>query len=172
MRLVILHIYFFCCLAGVGFAKPPVKKVHAYKQGSIPGIVPRINENTQKAERKPSFNYWFYLELGNNEKIEITGLWISGTQSELKMENVTKLPVKKIIYSGASVNDTVTMVPATRNKVILVYPSATTAITSPVSNYLEKLITGHELVIRYACNGKKYYAVAKKINILPSDVRV
>jgi hypothetical protein len=172
MRLLILHIYFLCCLAGVGFAKPPVKKVHAYKQGSIPGIVPRLNDHTQKSERKPSFNYWFYLELGQHDKIEITGLWIGGIQSEYKMEIISHLPVNKIISSGATVNDTVTMVPATRNKVILIYPSATTAKNSHNSNYLEKLIAGHELVIRYAGNGKKYYAVAKKIEILPSDVQV
>jgi len=174
MRLIIFSIYLLCCLPGINFARSPVKKVHAYKQTSIPGIVPRLNENEtlQKEERKQSYNYWFYLEHNQKDKIEITGLWIKGTQSEIKTEKISNLPVKKIIYSGATVNDTVTMVPLTGNFVMLVYPLSTVKKASAVSNYLSGLISRHELVISYTCRGKKYYALAKKINILPPDARV
>ena len=66
--------------------KPPVKKVYGYKQASIPGILPNYSEEnnihpTGKSKPKQNYNYWFYLEFLKTEKINITGLWISGIRT-------------------------------------------------------------------------------------------
>lgn len=170
--LAILSILF---LNGVANAKPPVKKVYAYKQAVIPGIVPRFEENEIKfpgKERKENFNYWFYLELRKSKKIAVTGLWINGKELELKAESVNSMPVKKIIYSGASNNDTIIMMPFTRNKVMFVFPSATSENKS--TSQTEKsaaLIKTNELVIRYEYKGKIYFASVAKIKVLPPDAR-
>lgn len=166
---------FFCMvlLAGFSIIKWPVKKIHAYKQASIPGILPVLADETgnkQREERKQTYNYWFYIELLKNDSINIDGLWIAGLRCELKTETVTTLPVKKIIYTGSMVNDTITMAPATQNKVLLVYPSGVSKDTVITSRYLKKLTATFELVIAYTWKKKKYYAGIKKVKELPPDV--
>src|SRR5215204_3355806 len=82
--------------------KPPVKKVYGYKQASIPGILPDYSEENdiqQSGNTKPkqNYNYWFYLEFPKTEKINITGLWISGIRYDIKADTITDLPVIKIV---------------------------------------------------------------------------
>ena len=84
-------------------AKPPVKKVYGYKQASIPGIIPDYTEENDiqpsgKTKPKLNFNYWVYLEYPKTEKINITGLWISGIRHDIKTDTITDLPVRKIIF--------------------------------------------------------------------------
>jgi hypothetical protein len=148
-------------VANTGIAQ--LKKVHAYKQASLPGIV---RDNDQRVE---TFNYWFYIEVSKPEKIRITGLWIAGKQFESKTETITSLPVKKIVITGASDNDTIIMAPATRNVVLLVYPSGEKKDPVIATKYLSGLISSSELVIAYIWKGKKYYATVKKIKTLAPD---
>ena len=162
-------------LPGFTQVKPPVKKVYAYKQASIPGILPASDENdikenngAKKTERKQNYNYWFYLSIRKTENIKITGLWISGKQHGIKSEIVTNLPVKKIVFTGLEKNDTTIMVPVTGNKIILVYPSG--EITGD-SKYALNFARTNELVIRYISKGKTHYTTIKRINELIPDVR-
>jgi len=156
-----------------GFAQ--VKKVYAFKQASIPGILLATDENDikesnapKRSERKQNYNYWFYLSLPKTEKITVTGLWIDGKQYDLKSETITNLPVVKIVYTGLEKNDTTIMAPATANKVILVYPVAEKP-GNPKSAL--KFTRTNELVIRYASKGKIHYTTLKKIKELAPDVR-
>ena len=76
-------------VSGFTQVKPPVKKVYGYKQASIPGILPDYTEENDiqpsgKTKPKLNYNYWFYLEFPKTEKINITGLWISGHSSRYK----------------------------------------------------------------------------------------
>jgi len=161
-------------VSGFTQVKPPVKKVYGYKQASIPGILPNYPEEndiqpTNKTKPKLNFNYWFYLEFPKTEKINITGLWISGIRHDIKTDTITDLPVRKIIFTGMEKNDTTTMVPVTKNKVILVYPSGESKIND--SKYESNLAHLNELVVRYVWKNKLYYTTMKKLKVLDPDVR-
>ena len=161
-------------VSGFTQVKPPVKKVYGYKQASIPGILPDFSEENDihpsgKAKPKHNYNYWFYLEFLKTEKINITGLWISGIRYELKTDTITELPVRKIIFTGMDINDTTIMVPATKNKIILVYPSGESRIDD--SKYVLNLARLNELVVRYTWKNKIYYTTMKKLKQLDPDVR-
>ena len=161
-------------VSGFTQVKPPVKKIYGYKQANIPGIVPNYSEenDTQssgKTKRKQNYNYWFYLEFPKSEKINITGLWISGIRHDIKTDTITDLPIRKIIFTGMHKNDTTIMVPVTNNKIILVYPSGESKIND--SNYALNLALLNELVVRYVWKNKIYYTTMKKLKELDPDVR-
>ena len=155
--------------------QPAVKKIYGYKQASIPGILPDYSgENDIKPtgkKPKQNFNYWFYLEIPKAEKINVTGLWVAGLRYDIKTETVSNLPMKKIIFTGMEKNDTTVMVPATRNKVMLIYPSGESKDTAINSKYITGLTNKNELVISYLWKNKKYYATLKKLKELNPDVR-
>jgi hypothetical protein len=167
-------ISFICLLVIItsGFAQ--VKKVYAYKQASIPGIIPSSDENdikepgTKIFERKQNYNYWFYLSILKTEKINVTGLWIDGKQYEIKSETISKLPVKKIVFTGLDKNDTTIMVPVTSNKVLLIYPGPE---KTDNSKYALNFARTNELVISYTSKGKTRFATVKNIKELTPDVR-
>ena len=161
-------------VSGFTQAKPLVKKVYGYKQASIPGIVPDYTEENDiqpsgKTKPKLNFNYWFYLEYPKTEKINVTGLWISGIRHDIKTDTITDLPVRKIIFTGMKKNDTTIMVPVTKNKIILVYPSGKSKIND--SKYELNLAHLNELVVRYVWKNKTYYTTIKKLKVLDPDVR-
>jgi hypothetical protein len=154
--------------------KPPVKKVYGYKQASIPGTLPDYSEENDiqpSGKTKPgqNYNYWFFLELSKTEKINITGLWISGIRYDIKSDTITELPVRKIIFTGMEKNDTTIMVPATKNKVILVHPSGENRLDDSKSAL--NLARQNELVVRYTWKNKIYYSTMKKLKELIPDVR-
>jgi len=161
-------------VSGYTQVKPPVKKVYGYKQASIPGILPDYSEENDiqpsgKAKPRQNYNYWFYLEFPKTEKINITGLWIAGTRHDIKADTITDLPVRKIIFTGTQKNDTTIMVPVTKNKVILVYPSGESKIDD--SKYAINLARMNELVVRYVWKNKIYYTTMKRLKELDPDVR-
>jgi len=161
-------------VSGFTQVKPPVKKVYGYKQASIPGILPDYSEENDiqpsgKTKQKQNYNYWFYLEFPKTEKINITGLWIAGVRHDIKAESITDLPVRKIVFTGMEKNDTTIMVPATKNKIILIYPSGESKIDD--SKYALNLARQHELVVRYSWKNKIYYATLKMLKELDPDVR-
>ena len=80
-RSIFLSIGIFFVISSSAQTSSVVKKLHAYKQESIPGILTAFtddNGNKIMEDRKPTFNYWFYLEFREFEKISITDIWISG----------------------------------------------------------------------------------------------
>lgn len=170
-----IFLPFICLLIFSISSCAQVKKIYAYKQASIPGILPDYSddndikdEKAKKPERKQNYNYWFYLTVPKTDNITITGLWISGKQYAIKSEIIKDLPVKKIVFTGLEKNDTTVMVPVTSNKVILVYPSGEKLDDS---KYALNLARTNELVIRYKRNGKIHYTTLKKIKELTPDVR-
>jgi hypothetical protein len=163
-------------ISGFTQVKPPVKKVYGYKQASIPGILPDSDENDikennapKRTERKQTYNYWFYLEFPKTEKINITGLWISNIRYDIKVDTITQFPVKKIVFTGMDKNDTTIMVPVTKNKVVLIYPSGENKIDD--SKYALNIARINELVIRYTWKKQTYYTTLKKLKEINPDVR-
>ena len=166
---------FICLLIFSISSCAQVKKVYAYKQASIPGILLNYSDETdikdekaKKPERKQNYNYWFYVAVPKTDNITVTGLWISGKQYDIKSEIVTGLPVKKIVFTGLEKNDTTIMVPVTSNKIILVYPSGE---RSDDFKYALNAARTNELVIRYTSKSKTHYTTIKKINELNPDVQ-
>jgi len=154
--------------------KPPVKKVYGYKQASIPGILPNYSDENDiqpsgKTKHKQNYNYWFYLEFPKTEKINITGLWIAGIRHDIKADTITDLPVRKIVFTGMEKNDTTIMVPVTKNKIILIYPSGESKLDD--SKYALNLARQNELVVRYTWKNNIYYTTMKKLKELDPDVR-
>ena len=154
--------------------KPPVKRVYGYKQASIPGILPNYSDENDiqpsgKTKHKQNYNYWFYLEFTKTEKINITGLWIAGIRHDIKSDTITDLPVRKIVFTGMEKNDTTIMVPATKNKIILIYPSGESKLGD--SKYALNLARQNELVVRYTWKNNIYYTTMKKLKELDPDVR-
>ena len=175
---IFIPLIFLLPITSFGFieVKPPVKKIYGYKQASIPGILPNYSEEndikpTGKNKPKQNYNYWFYLEIPKTENIKVTGLWISGIRHDIKAETVNNSPVKKIIFTGIDKNDTTIMVPATKNKVILICPSGESKETTINSKYITGLTNKNELVISYLWKNKKYYSTLKKLKELNPDVR-
>lgn len=152
-----------------------IRKVHAYKQASLPGIYPVIVDtkgNEIQPEYKPSYNYWFYLEIPKSEKIIIADIWIEGKRFSVKSEPITKTPYKKVIHTGAIPPDTVVIVPKTPNRVIFFYPSGSLKDSMGGSRYLAGLVRDNELVIGYFRKGKKYFKAVRMITSLPPEARV
>jgi hypothetical protein len=171
-----IGLFLIVIISGFTQIKPAVKKIYGYKQASIPGILPTYSEEndthpTGKTKRKQNYNYWFYLEILKTEKINITGLWISGIPHDIKAETINSLPVRKIIFTGVDQNDTTILIPATKNKVMLVYPSGESKDKRISSNYIKQLTKANELVIRYTWKNKTYYTTVKKLKELSPDVQ-
>ncbi len=174
---IFIGCFLFCLFTAPSFSQLilPIKKIHAYKQATIPGIPQTsFDENGNKiiASRKPTFNYWIYVEFQKSEKIEIVDLWISGIRFKAKSETINSLPVKKIIYTANSGNDTVLLMPPTSQNVLLTYPIDLLNKNSNSSTYLNKLIKQSELVIGFYWNGKKYFASTKQIKLLEPDAHL
>jgi len=150
----------------------PIKNLYTYKQASIPGIQPNTSEGREIKEKQTTYNYWFYLAVNKNEKIIVSDLWISGKIFNAKSEKIEKLPVYKINYSGASGNDSLTLVPLTKNNVFLVFPVGETKDSGSISNYLKDLVSKYELVIVYYWRGKKFYKLFRKITELEPEARM
>lgn len=175
-RIFILAFFSTIIVSCFAQAKTPVKRSYGYKQATIPGIIPRYEENSSiqpidKTQPKQTFNYWFYLEISKTEKINITELWISGIQHDIKTETINDLPVRKIIFTGLDKNDTTIMVPVTKNKVVLVYPSGETTNKKSHSSYIKQLTSKNDLVIRYLWKNQTYYTAIKKLKEINPDVR-
>ena len=175
-RVFIPAILIFIIISGFAQIRLPVKKIHAFKQASIPGILPGYREETDigktnKAKPKQNFNYWFYIEIAKTEKINVTGLWIAGVPHGIKAETIKELPVKKIIFTGLDINDTTIMMPVTKNKVMLIYPSGESKDTIIRSKYIRDITRVNELVIRYLWKNKIYYTTVKNLKELNPDVR-
>ena len=152
--------------------KSPLKKLYAYKQASVSGVKPSVTAENQKAKQSETYSYWFYLVFPESEEISVTEIWLSGKKFAVKSEPVKELPVKKINYTDASGKSAVTMVPFTKNAVLLTYPAAEANDPGAISKYFSDLISTYELVITYYWKGKKFYRIAKKITVLEPEVHV
>jgi hypothetical protein len=158
-------------LSGTARARPPVKKVFAYKQASIPGIRPNLPANVQR-ERKQTYNYWIYLGVRSTGELSFSEIWIEGKKFTVKAEEAANHPIIKLINTGTGSQDTLKLVPENYKRVILVYPSGEPDNQAAGSRRLKRLTRKNELVIVYNYKGKKCYARSGTIKELEPDVHV
>lgn len=143
----------------------PVKKLHSYKQQSLPGVRPEANEEPAR-----NYNYYFFVEIGKSFSIRLVDLWIDGKKYSFEKDTIRTTPYYKIIQTGAILPDTISLVSRTSNKVIMFYPTGLLEDDRKRTLYIENLIRNNEMVISYIYKGKKYYVAKKKMTILPSEV--
>ena len=151
-----------------GQAKCPVKKIYAYKQASLPGIQPLTAEKGG-AERKETFNYWFYLTISGSKNINIKDVWIAGKKFSVKTETIETSPVNKSNNISGAGSEPVELVPKTKHKVLLVYPSGLNNDSEDLSTKIMKKIEKNELVIGFTWKEKKRVAGKKLIKVLPPE---
>ena len=168
-KVLLISFITFCFLVSAfGQSKCPVKKVYAYKQVSLPGIQPRTVVNGGK-ERKETFNYWLYLTLPKSKSISISHIWISGQKFSVKSEEIESTPVIKNDNSTGTENELIELVPATKHKLILFYPSGMLNESGDLSDRIRKKIGKNELVISFTWKNKKRLAKKKLIKILSPE---
>jgi len=171
-RLQILFLFTgLIILSGPILARPPVRKVFAYKQASIPGIRPNLPVNEQK-ERKQTYNYWIYLAVRTTGDLSFSEIWIEGKKFTAKAEETAARPIIKLIHTGSGSPDTLKLVPDKYERVILVYPAGEPGNQVAGSRRLKRLARKNELVIVYNYKGKKCYARSRTIKTLEPDVHV
>lgn len=151
-------------------SQSPLKKLYAYKQASVSGVKPGVSDKATK--QSETYNYWFYLVFPKDEELSVTEIWLSGKKFLVKTEIINELPVKKTDYTDPSGNKSVTMVPFSKNAVILTYPSSEVTEVVTNSKYFSDLISRYELVITYYWKGKKFYKVARKITMLEPETHL
>lgn len=153
----------------------PVKKLHAYKQANLPGILPRLpgdENNKQRSERKETYNYYLYIEVAKKENISVSAVYISGKKVKIKTDTIIMLPVAKLINTEATIPDTVTLVKATKNRVVMITPYGEITSTAAINAFHKKLIRENELVVFYRWKGKTYFNLVKKMTTLAPDAHV
>jgi len=147
--------------------KQPIIKVYAYSQTTLKGAKPGgvVEEGGTEIKTLPAknINYYFYIEYRPKEKFSITTLWISGKPFRAKVDSIQKTPVE-IISEGESKK--LMLVPATKNKVLLLIPTAEKNNPRKFSASLKTLVSKNELVIVYRWKSKIYYYTIPKIKIL------
>jgi hypothetical protein len=143
-------------------------RVYAYSRetngGMKPSDVAGENGSTIKTEKRPSRNYLIYLSY-SGPTLKITGIWLNQKAYAFKTET-TGSPVEIKENNAIENSKTVTLVPKTRNKVLVINPSS--VISGPaLSGPKKKAVADSDLVITYTINGKSYYKAIKKIMALP-----
>lgn len=167
LLVLLILIGFFTSVSGQ--SKCPVKKIYAYKQASLPGIQPPTVENGGK-ERTETFNYWIYLTLPSTKNIEVNHIWISGNKFSVKVESVETTPVIKTNSMSGAGNESTKLVPETKHKVILLYPTG--LLSNEKEGLSKKIITkieSNELVIEFTRKGKKRLARKSQIRVLSPE---
>lgn len=163
---LLLSLVALCFMAQVfGQAKCPVKKIYAYKQASLPGIQPLTAENGG-GERKETFNYWLYLIIPDSKNININNIWIVGKKFSVKTETVETTPVNKSNNISGAGNETIELVPKTKHRVILIYPSGLNNEAEDLSARILKKIKKNELVFNFTWKEKKRFSGKKLIKVL------
>jgi hypothetical protein len=147
--------------------KQPILKVFAYSQASLKGVRPGggVEEGGTEIKQVPAqhINYYFYIEYASKKKFFVSALWINRKSFQIKADTIRQTPVE-IISTGKS-KKTV-LVPATKNKILLLIPGAEKNSVTKLSASLKKLVSKNEMVIVYEWKGKIYYYAISKIKLL------
>lgn len=149
--------------------KLPVIKVYAYSQVTLKGAKPGGVIEEGGAEVKQSsaqnINYYFYIEYRSKEKFSVSALWINGKSYQIKTDTIRQTPVEGNAADATGMGKRSVLVPATKNKVLLIIPGAELS-NSIKSSSLKKQFVKGELLIVYKWKGKTYYYTIPKIKVL------
>jgi hypothetical protein len=149
--------------------KLPVIKVYAYSQATLKGVkqggIIEEGGTEVKQSSAQNINYYVYIEYRAKEKFSVFSLWINGKSYKVKTDTIRQTPVEGNVGEASMNSKRNILVPATKNKVLLVIPGAELS-TSIKSSSLKKQLLKGELLIIYKWKGKTYYHTVPKIKVL------
>lgn len=162
MKSFLMTCYLFTTL--LTNAQIPVN-VYAWSQVFKPGIVVQRNlpsENGNPPVIKPATvtQYIIYVAHSYKEPLQLKKLWIKGTWYRLQKVIVVNTPVV------TEQPESITLIPATRRKVIRAEPGDSLAAGQKTFPALSSMMKRAELIVVYVRKGKTYYLPLKKITAL------
>jgi len=145
-------------------------KAYAYSQTVLSGARPKkiVDEKGNQTESRPSssMNYLFYLEYKNSTPVTPTAIWFKDRAYSVKVQQVKTTPVEMVNSNIPGNPQRKTLVPATKDKVVLVQPDYSKKISFKPVGELKKLLATSELVFVYTYKGKRRFMPIKTITIL------
>lgn len=171
MKERIILFFLLCVISSTGRTQVlPFVNIYAYSQAVLGGANPQgvIEEGGKeiKESRSGKLNYYFYAEYLPGTKFTITSVWIKGQRFAATIDTIRQTPVKmEDTGMGVSSQKTV-LVPSTRNNVLLLIPGGLLKTSSKPANWLQKMLTGNELVVACKWKGKIWYYTVPKIKLL------
>ena len=152
-------------------AQGPVVKLYAYSQATLKGVNQKdvVAENGEdiKVKSKSGLNYLIYLSYNGTSPVKVTGVWINETAYNVKTESIKKTPVE---MGNNNDSKTITLVPKTKNKVLLLTPGSVIDNPAKLTGAKKKAVEDGELVVCYTVKGKKYYKAVNKVTVLEPAV--
>ena len=139
--------------------------IHAYSQQFTPGTIPTrdvVGENADVPIKHPAVitNYLIYVEVDTAMQIIPSAVWVDGKWDTVAAKNIIKTPFVTDYPSKK------TLVPATTKKVYEIIMGDTLIQAIVPTAKLKKQMNDNELIFAYWWNGKKYFAVLKKLTVL------
>ncbi len=154
------HIFFLLFLMALPFKidaqTNPVKKVYAYSQESLSGK--RSNHPVT-----PKISYRLFVIVNPKQKITVSGVWLKNNYYNFSAKNI---PSKEVLNESSNFEKQVLVTKTTNNVLELILTKQIDPAPRPNSK-LGSLLQNNEVVITYVWKGKEFYAVLKKITILP-----
>jgi len=159
-------LFFIAFTIGLNlFSQPPIK-VFAFEQENLPGAKPAgiKDENgnlVKKAAAKK--NYFIFLSFDKAYSLAPAQIFIRNTAFTTKTTVVRKTPVQYINNNIPAKPEKITLVPATKNKVLELQLDETPL---EMTNATQKLTDKNDVVIVYLWKNKKYFLTVKKLKKL------
>ena len=139
--------------------------IQPVSRGVSPETITDEAGNLKTKGLKAGSNYFIYFTGPASSRIYPIEMWIKGKQYSAKPEAVNKTPVQMADPALPNGPNFITLVPKTSKKVIrLISGSAVTPGKSLV--IAKSKAKTNELVVVYKMNGKLYYSLLEKLNIL------
>ena len=159
---------FILLMLSLNLFSQPTIRVFAFEQENLPGTRPSgvTDENgnpVQKAAAKK--NYFIFLSFNKAYSIAPAQIFIRGRAFTIKTTMVKKTPVQYINNNIPAKPEKITLVPATKNKVLELQLNETPAGNKKTTD-IQKLTDKNEVVIVYLWKNKKYFLTLKKLKKL------
>ena len=157
---------FILLLLSLNLFSQPIIRVFAFEQENLPGTKPSgvTDENgkrVQKAAAKK--NYFIFLSCDKAYSIAPTQVFIRNRAFTTKTTLVKKTPVQYINNNIPAKPEKITLVPATKNKVLELQLDETPV---EMTSATQKLTDKNDVVIVYLWKNKKYFLTVKKLKKL------
>jgi len=144
-------------------------KIYGYVQPVSRGVSPdtKTDEagNLISKDLKPGSNYFVYITVPATTRIYPIEIWVKGKQYSLKSKIINITPVQMADPALPDGPHLITLVPKTTKKVMMLIPGNDVIPGKSLAIAKSKAQT-NELVVVYKMNGKLYYSLLEKLDII------
>jgi hypothetical protein len=159
---------FILLMLSLNLFSQPTIRVFAFERENLPGTKPSgvTDENgkrVQKAAAKK--NYFIFLSFDKAYSIAPAQIFIRSRAFIPKTTVVKKTPVQYINNNIPAKPEKITLVPATKNKVLELQLDET-PVENMKTSTTQKLTNKNDVVIVYLWKNKKYFLTVKKLKKL------